>query len=138
MSKKCKCRFLCCLRINELTGSRVRVLGGNYAFKGGKMDHILMIFICCLTGQNPEKGYEVMKFHRVQILSMTTLLTHTVAHSTKPSFRSKTNNQPLKKFLSLALSCTKVVKNWTSFYKIEWFENFNFLTTLFPKMTSNF
>ena len=36
--------------------------------------------------------------------SMTTLLTHTVAHSTKPSFRPKTNNQPLKKFLSLALS----------------------------------
>ena len=36
--------------------------------------------------------------------SMTTLLTHTVAHSTKPTFRSKTNNQPLKKFLSLALS----------------------------------
>ena len=26
---------------------------------------------------------------------MTTLLTHTVAHSTKPSFRPKTNNQPL-------------------------------------------
>ena len=25
---------------------------------------------------------------------------HTVAHSTKPSFRPKTNNQPLKKFLS--------------------------------------
>jgi hypothetical protein len=36
--------------------------------------------------------------------SMTTLLTHTVAHSTKSSFRPKTNNQPLKKFLSLALS----------------------------------
>ena len=36
--------------------------------------------------------------------SMTTLLTHTVAHSTKPSFRPKTNNQPPKKFLSLALS----------------------------------
>jgi hypothetical protein len=34
--------------------------------------------------------------------SMTTLLTHTVAHSTKSSFRPKTNNQPLKKFLSLA------------------------------------
>ena len=43
--------------------------------------------------------------------SMTTLLTHTVAHSTKPSFMPKTNNQPPKKFLSLALSCTKVVKN---------------------------
>ena len=39
-----------------------------------------------------------------KVISMTTLLTHTVAHSTKPSFRSKTNNQPLKKFLSLALS----------------------------------
>ena len=37
-------------------------------------------------------------------LSMTTLLMHTVAHSTKPSFRPKTNNQPLKKFLTLALS----------------------------------
>ena len=36
--------------------------------------------------------------------SMTTLLTHTVAHSTKPSFRPKTNNQPIKNFLSLALS----------------------------------
>ena len=46
-------------------------------------------------------------------LSMTTLLTHTVAHSTKPSFRPKTNNQPLKMFLSLALSRAKVVKNWT-------------------------
>ena len=30
--------------------------------------------------------------------SMTTLLTHTVAHSTTPSFMPKTNNQPPKKF----------------------------------------
>ena len=37
-------------------------------------------------------------------VSMTTLLMHTVAHSTTPSFRPKTNNQPLKKFLSLPLS----------------------------------
>ena len=41
----------------------------------------------------------------------TTLLTHTVAHSTKPSFMLKTNNQPHKKFLTLALSWAKVVKN---------------------------
>ena len=47
--------------------------------------------------------------------SMTQLLTHSVAHSTKPSSRPKTNNQPLKKFLSLAYSWVKVVKNWTSF-----------------------
>ena len=39
-----------------------------------------------------------------QYSSMTTLLSHTVAHSTKPSFMPKTNNQPPKKFLSLALS----------------------------------
>ena len=43
--------------------------------------------------------------------SMTSLLMHTVAHSTRPSFRLKTNNQPLKKFLSLAVSWVKVVKN---------------------------
>ena len=40
--------------------------------------------------------------------SMTTLLTHTVAHSTKPSFRPKTNNQPLKKsFAQLSKICQK-------------------------------
>ena len=36
--------------------------------------------------------------------SMTSLLTHTGAHSTRPSYRPKVNNQPLKKFLSLAVS----------------------------------
>ena len=45
------------------------------------------------------------------LISMTSLLTHTVAHSTRPSFRPKTNNRPLKKFLSLAVSWVKVVKN---------------------------
>ena len=47
--------------------------------------------------------------------SMTLLLTHNVAHSTRHSFRPKTNNQPIKKFLSLEFSWVKVVKNWTSF-----------------------
>ena len=51
----------------------------------------------------------------IRYISMTSLLTHNVAHSTRHSFRPKTNNQPLKKFLSLAFSCVKVVKNWTSF-----------------------
>ena len=37
-------------------------------------------------------------------VSMTQLLTHSVAHYTKPSSRPKTNNQPLKKFLSLVFS----------------------------------
>ena len=35
------------------------------------------------------------------IISMTQLLTHTVAHSTRPSFRPKTNNQPTINILSL-------------------------------------
>ena len=43
--------------------------------------------------------------------SMSSILTHTVAHSTRPSYRPKVNNQPLKKFLSLAVSWVKVVKN---------------------------
>ena len=47
--------------------------------------------------------------------SMTSLLMHNVAHSTKHSLRLKTNNQTLKKFLSLVFSWVKVVKNWTSF-----------------------
>ena len=37
-------------------------------------------------------------------ISMTSLLTHTVAHSTRPSLKPKTNNQPFKKFLSLVFS----------------------------------
>ena len=44
-------------------------------------------------------------------VSMTSLLTHSVAHSTRPSFRPKINNQPLKKFLSLMVIWVKVVKN---------------------------
>ena len=43
--------------------------------------------------------------------SMSSLLTHTVAYSTRPSFRPKINNQSLKKFSSLAVSWVKVVKN---------------------------
>ena len=68
------------------------------------------------TGQNrkdfvnlfPDKPLDGKTDNLYMFASMTTLLTHTVAHSTKPSFMPRTNNQPPKKFLSLAL---KVVKN---------------------------
>ena len=53
-------------------------------------------------------GYLWNTFFR---FSVTSLLTHTLAHSTRPSFRLSSNNQPLKKFLSLAVSWVKVVKN---------------------------
>ena len=42
--------------------------------------------------------------------SMTTLLTQAVAHSTRPFFRPKTDNQPLKKFLSLSVNWVKVIE----------------------------
>ena len=41
---------------------------------------------------------------------MTSLLTHTVVHSTRPFYRPKATNQPLKKFLSLAVRWVKVIK----------------------------
>ena len=53
---------------------------------------------------------KILNANNVIKVSMTTLLTHTVAHSTKPSFMPKTNNQPPKKFLSVVLSWAKVVK----------------------------
>ena len=100
-------------------------------------------------------------------ISMTSLLMHTVAHSTRPSFRSKINNQPLKKLLSLLVSWVKVVKNGKiltfsqfsnakiirNFLKKIFIEEYDFkgtifvidiffklqsLTTLSSKMMSNF
>ena len=44
--------------------------------------------------------------------SMNSLFTHIVAHSTRHSFRPKTNNQSLK---NLVVSWVKVIKNWTAF-----------------------
>ena len=49
--------------------------------------------------------------HMPLLGSMTSLLMHTVAHSTSPSFRSKYNNQSIKNFLSRV----KIINNWTSF-----------------------
>ena len=43
---------------------------------------------------------------------MTSLLSHTVACSTRLSFRPKTSNQSIKKKLSLAVNWVKVVKKW--------------------------
>ena len=76
------------------------------------------------TPKSAQKAYEVKNFHeftevpngegnkRISLVSivstifnsMTSLLTHTVAHSLRPSYRPKINHQPLKKFLSLAVS----------------------------------
>ena len=42
--------------------------------------------------------------------SMTSLLTHNVPHSTRHSFRPKTNNQPLKKVFESYLQLSKRLK----------------------------
>ena len=51
-----------------------------------------------------DASIRIMGYQMASIISMTSLLMHTVAHSTRPSFMAKANNQPLKKFLSLAVS----------------------------------
>ena len=76
----------------------------------------------CLEAHENLKGivYGVIKIspsiNSVMPFSMTTLLMHTAAHSTKPSFMPKTNNHPHKKFLSLALEqkLSKMTKFWLS------------------------
>ena len=45
------------------------------------------------------------------LISMTSLLLHSFAHSTKHSFRRKTKNNDIKKFLIHAATCVKVIKN---------------------------
>ena len=46
----------------------------------------------------------------LHLSSMTTLLTHTVAHSARHSFRSKTNNHLIKNSRSLEFTWTKILK----------------------------
>jgi hypothetical protein len=79
--------------------------------------------------------------------------THTVAHSTRPSFRPKANSQPLKNILSLGVSWVKNVKKLQNsdsqsqfsmskiirkFLKINFIGKYYFRATGFSKMTSNF
>ena len=90
-------------------------------------------------------------YHRSSLnntnFSMTTLLTHTVAYSTKPSFMPKTNNSPLKNFKScaqLSKSCQKwqnsdfqsqfsMSKNIRIFLKKNFIEEYQFRRTFFVK-----
>ena len=68
---------------------------------------IFHLMICMLLNVKEPSTISLLS----SLVSMTSLLTHTVAHSTRPSFRPKTNYQPLKKFLSLVVSWVKVGKN---------------------------
>ena len=71
------------------------------------------------------------------ITSMTTLLVHTVAHS----LCQKTNNHPIKKSLSLAVSCVKEVKNWNiltgNFLGQKWSKSFYFFIDEYQFRRSN-
>ena len=52
----------------------------------------------------PETNVRKTAFPQYIYNCMTSLLTHNVAQSTRHSFGPKTNNQPIKKFLSLLFS----------------------------------
>ena len=70
------------------------------------LDFDALLYICTYLRAAP--AFICLFIHRlVFLVSMTTLLMHTVAHSTKPFFRPKTNYQPLKKFFK---SCTQLSK----------------------------
>ena len=67
-----------------------------------------------VTSPDMAPGFHVLVYTSLPIHSkyfnMTQLLTHTVAHSTRPSFRLKTNNLSTKKFFSLVVTWVKVFK----------------------------
>ena len=67
-----------------------------------------IIYIFYMKTPEPELHQSIWPDMHV---SMTSLLMHTVAHFTRLYFRSKTNNQPIKKILGLAVTWVKVVKN---------------------------
>jgi hypothetical protein len=86
--------------------------GAHFPWTKARREESLTYSVCCV------------------LLSMTSLLTHTVSESTRPSLWPKTNNQPLKKFFSLAVSWVKVVKNG----KLLTFE-VNFLSQNYPNLS---
>ena len=63
--------------------------------------------VCLFRGWNGYQGFPQC----LTDVSMTQLLSHTIAHFTGPSFMLKANNQPYKKFLELAFSWVNIVKN---------------------------
>ena len=70
--------------------------------------------IQCTSKYRTVGGFEKSGGTR-RLTSMTQLLIQSVALSTRPSFRAKTNNQSIKKFLILVVNWVKVVKKWESF-----------------------
>ena len=68
----------------------------------------------CVTGSTLEKKIIYLYVEKLfqqktdtKSFSMTSLLTHNVKHSTRHSFRPKTNNHPINKFFSFAVSWVK-------------------------------
>ena len=111
----------------------IRVSHFFYVFRPVYIRHILLWHVI----QFMERFFmQTDLYHWYFHFSMTSLLTHTVAHSTRPSFRPKTNNQPIKKFLSLAVSWVKFVKNCkiltfkVKFLCQKWSESFYFFHRL--------
>ena len=84
----------------------IRVSHFFYVFRPVYIRHILLWHVI----QFMERFFiQTDLYHWYFHLSMTSLLTHTVAHSTRPSFRPKTNNQPVfKSCCQLSKKCKQL------------------------------
>ena len=121
-SNKCACGSPCEKIFNGLFSLRLNRIGftfASFALKQGftEFTHSTAksLLVADQTAQWYHRSYRVLikKFTLCKVestiifsvnISMTSLLKHNVAHSSRHSFRPKTNNQPLKKLLSLAFS----------------------------------
>ena len=104
-------------KILRKSGCRIHSLREEEVIFDAMTDHKLPH--CVLYGiqikKHDNRNYSIMGYFpliactvsRCILFSMTSLLTHTVAHFTRPSFRPKINNQPLKSCGQLSKSCQK-------------------------------
>ena len=96
------------------TGKLDQIDDANKPRRANNQDTVRNFTVCCeslelsisiqtFQTSKMQDGY-VNNYRVLLLVSMTSLLMDIVAHSTRPSFGPKTNNQHLKKFLSLAVS----------------------------------
>ena len=126
---KCKCQNMYILSHRMKIYTQIRWLSNFHELNLETITISSWIPLFCVPKSEISESPNIF-YTMYMYFSMTSLLTQNVAHSTRHSFKPKTNNQPLKKFLSLAFSWVKVVKNWRhfkiwSFQKLKFSKNIN-------------
>ena len=86
--------------------AREAVSNGDILCHYHKEDLLFLKWILLLLQFSPALSHMT---HACILVSMTSLLTHTVSHFTRPSVRPKTNNLPLLKVFK---SCSHLSKSW--------------------------